>query len=240
MTCNFDRQFNSLHKNSGLTWLPWVGKNYEKNRVLVLGESNYANNDAGKTALEAKRAVDGNINFTREVVYDLGLRQIKLGVKKLHRSNMTFGRLVRLLSPHGDGVGATTGEHRQVWHDIAYMDVVQNAVSWVNDNKKKQRERPSTEAFFNGWRVVMKVLEVLKPRMIIVLGVALSKTFFKSTKKDFREISINDVRLPEPFTYKNESLKVKVIPIAHPASFRKSWSMQKWKQYLQSCMVTTN
>jgi hypothetical protein len=41
-----------LIESKDIKWLPWVGKDYEKSKILLVGESHYQNNEKDKVAQE--------------------------------------------------------------------------------------------------------------------------------------------------------------------------------------------
>ena len=42
LTTKFDDEFKKI---TGLTWLPWVGKNFDNCKILIVAESHYTNTD---------------------------------------------------------------------------------------------------------------------------------------------------------------------------------------------------
>lgn len=139
MDSRFDEEFRKI---LGLSWLPWIGSEYDDNGILVLGESNYSNDDPA--------SVDADANFTRSVVRDLALRS----------GNDTFDRISKFLNPNcRKWRETTTEEDRKSWARIAFMDVSQRCVIAGG--------RPVPADLVKGWAAVRKVIELLNPKVII-------------------------------------------------------------------------
>ena len=162
-----DRGFVKLHKEGILTWYPWVGANYQPGGLMVIGESNYADSDEGKSPEEACEKVDMDVNFTREVVNKFCINH--------EEYNKTLDGISKVLSI--DGFAA---DSYFVWQRIAYMDVIQKAMRglpkkpvperWVK-YKGVGRERPGCERLWKwGWRAVLKVIDILKPGVLLLVG----------------------------------------------------------------------
>ncbi|MBQ7396424.1 MAG: hypothetical protein IJW08_07780 [Lentisphaeria bacterium] len=51
LTTKFDDEFKKI---TGLTWLPWVGKNFDNCKILIVAESHYTNTD-DQTLVQQKK-----------------------------------------------------------------------------------------------------------------------------------------------------------------------------------------
>src|SRR5690554_6944412 len=65
----FDKNFDEIE---GLTWYPWVGKNYTNKdfKVLVIGESQYAVDEDGEFCEETSEAFLKDKEISREFFFD--------------------------------------------------------------------------------------------------------------------------------------------------------------------------
>jgi hypothetical protein len=63
---------NDLLNVSGLTWLPWIGKDFKKNkkRLLIVGESHYALGDNDEEYQKRFQDATDTKSFTRECIYE--------------------------------------------------------------------------------------------------------------------------------------------------------------------------
>ena len=161
-----------IHNEEAITWYPWVGVDYKEGGLLVIGESNYADGDMGETPEKACKALEDNVNFTREMV--------RLFIINRDKANKTFTGISNVLCDNSLLSSNMVVIGRSVWKRIAYMDVIQTAMqglpeegvptppAWANC---KKRQRPKEKKLWtNGWRAVLKVIKVLKPNSILFVG----------------------------------------------------------------------
>ena len=164
-TRKFDKAFEKLRK-SGLTWYPWVGKDYESNRLMVIGESNYVNKEIPNEPLDiALQRVGSDEYFERKVVDCLGCCG--------NQQNKTMNALFKMLA--GKGV-----LQKVFWRLVAMMELLQQPVigyGW-SENKKK----PSADQFVEDAKVVMSVMKIIIPTHVLFVGKSVWLAFMKMVK----------------------------------------------------------
>lgn len=210
---SYDKEFRKLKKSAGLTWLPWVGKEYRNEKILVIGESNYT--DKGWTS-----TVDKDIMYTRKVVDHICFR-------RMHRQSQTLPNIARMLNVFK---GGKLDIVPMVWPKIAFVDVCQRCLEQVG----KKRERPSEEDIVNGWRTIFALIRILKPRFLIFMG---------KSAADFLsdEVQGMQVNCPIACSRKNDSrhkhaiirtgnMQIPMILLPHPSN---GFSHNDWRQYLR-------
>lgn len=148
----FDISLNPSLKN-GLCWLPWVGKDYSRQKIklLLVGESHYASKRE-RTPTQQLCDVDEvseDKNFTRDVVYQ----------SRICRwwSTPTLSRINWSL------VGRDNFDGKLIWNKIAFYNFVQRPMKTID-------ERPTWEEFASGWRNFIDVACVLKPTICVFIG----------------------------------------------------------------------
>ena len=161
-----------LHEDGVITWYPWVGVDYKEGGLMVVGESNYADGDMGDSPEKACKAVNDNVNFTKEMV-------MRFSIKR-NDTNKTFTGISKVLCYDSLLTSDIVDIGCSVWRRIAYMDVIQKAMQGLPNRKKKlipnawenrkHRERPSKELWEPGWLAVLNVIEILKPDAILFVG----------------------------------------------------------------------
>ena len=160
--------FESLHEKGVLQWKPWIGNGYQIGGLMVVGESNYADADDGKTLDAAVAEVNGNWNFTQDVV--------ELFCISRKQPNRTFDGITYLLKPSEDNVADVSFK---VWHSIAYMDVIQCAMKGKGYGGNA-RQRPADNLWKPGWSAVAEVIKVLRPSRLLFVG---SELAYHSTSR---------------------------------------------------------
>lgn len=133
-------------------FIPHVGINYTKTKLLVLGESHYCGelcNDCGLCGAHPECA-----NFTSNVVNDY-----------LNTNNEREGWMNTYLKFERSMVGHKTdiNESRHIWDEVAFYNYLQVPMSAPRKAGTKAQYKAAEDAFFS-------VLESLKPRLMIVWG----------------------------------------------------------------------
>lgn len=162
----YDERFDVVN---GLTWLPWVGKNYNNARLLVVGESNYADRLEPETVESAVGRVNGDRWFTRKIVSAFGADR--------NISNKTFDGIARMLNVNGDLREVDAESSLAVWKKVAYVDLLQCALrglGWGPDKRARPSEgrtKNEARAFWEeGCRVIFSLIDLLRPHAILCVG----------------------------------------------------------------------
>lgn len=173
-----------------LTFLPFVGQNYEQIefKILVLGESHHYDGDFNNIPND----------LTQNVVSDY-LKFKKTGV---HHENWmrTFTRFSNIFN----GYTLTNTETISFWESVAFYNFVQYPTH-------ESRQSPSPMHFTNSIDAFNEVLKSLDPDFIIFWGHRLWNNFPKQNHKQeiYKGKTIHFLELVKTYPFK-------VIP--HPAS----------------------
>jgi len=210
----------SRREGSGLTWYPWVGKNYQKqkHRILVVAESHYTDEVSPQKAQENVKKYFNDVQLTRDVVAGCPING--------DWSNVTFSNMHRAL------LGTTDFEGYRFWQEIAFYNFIQRPMQIRGD----LRERPTPEDFFAGWKTFISVAELLQPSCCIFIGLAASNYLnqalddlgIEHTALTWGD-TLNNVYLRNPVTISIKSRKVDTLFIKHTSTF---FSWECWNEYL--------
>lgn len=224
ISTKYDIKFLSALKN-GLSWLPWIGKDYPNSgtKVLLVGESHYASG-SNFSNLEQMCAVDSTAdyeNFTREVIWE--------SIIQKRWSSPTFDNINRIL------VGSNNFPGRQLWNKIAFYNFVQRPMKTCN-------ERPTRHDYDSGWRNFMDVIKIIEPSVCIFIGVS-ATNFFDDAMSNL-DVEHSNVVLD---TFLNScwareatvTLNGKEIHIHSIRHAGHHFSWKSWKEYLEQKLPET-
>jgi hypothetical protein len=152
ITRQYDEQLQGI---PGLLWLPWIGLNYAnppgRKRLLVVAESHYTSKEDPAAAEREIEEVSTDREYTRECVCE--------SLVKVEWTVPTFRNLNKLLL----GQNGKFGE--QFWMRSGYCNLVQRQLRLYNG------ERPNYMDFIQGWRTLFRMIEVIEPSAILMIGV---------------------------------------------------------------------
>lgn len=211
----FDKQFEKAQQNSGLTWYPWVGKNYTACplRVLVVGESHY---DKNPDTIQAWQDPNG----TRECIAESCIYSGWF--------NRTWSNLAFTLA------GTSNLKKEALWKHIAYYNFVQRVMDYAT-----QQERPNGNDFIQGWKSFIPVIETLKPDYCIFVGVT-AANFFNYSMDELKmpHTPVQGLAMINGAYPRRASISVggKEIPILFMKHCGTRFSWSEWHSLLQTEM----
>ena len=146
-----------------LSWLPWIGSEYFKNnnRLLIIGESQYAQGETAIAYKEDLTRVSG-IDFTRNAVLQTQIQN--------HYKHPALDNLLKALFGNG------SIDKEKLWKSIAFYNFVQRVMDYSSFDSKKT-EQPTITDFDEGWKVFVEVVKILKPTDCIFIGVSAATPF---------------------------------------------------------------
>jgi hypothetical protein len=157
---NLDRSHDDELKGiEGLFYLPWIGAQYRRatEKVMIVAESVYVYEPN-----ESARAAVSKRDFVRLVVSEHGLDFDLTGGPI---RNLNLARNVESFIADGE---MSRAERQAFWPSIVYHEHVQRPLSSLN-------ERPTPRDYADGAPVLRRVVEFLRPTVIIYLGTDLKK-----------------------------------------------------------------
>jgi len=202
------------NKIKGLYYLPWIGKDYINSnaKLLVLGESNYIDEE-GYGEEEDWNQILMKQNFT-EILEGVTLYRPLVNLTKAIYNKKDLSR----------------NEMSDIGNKIAFSNIVQRPL-------KNRKERPINIDFYNGWKAILKVIKIIKPKNIIVIGVVSIEILKDLAHEenmgifDFKKCKekINNV-FPRNFCITNNDENINCIAIRHTSSF---FSWNKWHKFIK-------
>ncbi|HHT82529.1 MAG TPA: hypothetical protein GX003_03740 [Acholeplasmataceae bacterium] len=214
-TNTYEELFNEV---KGLTWLPWVGSNYNENRLLLVGESHYAQGDNGEEDLDCYNSFLRDKNATISIVEDV-----------LDGSTWNF-----FTNTHYALTGNDNVDREAFWKNVAFYNFIQRPMHTTGD-------RPSPSDYKTGWEVFFELLKVIKPTHCIFLGSGGSKYLWPLVEKNDDIEFIKDKCTIEQWDKKIgrffgkvahlefEDVSTDITFIRHPSAFFKK---EEWHNYL--------
>jgi len=217
----FDQSLDFLFED-GLSWYPWVGKNYANTGggLLIVGESHYTCEQDEEQAHQGVERFMANRDYTREVVGQCPITR--------RWNNRLFDNIPKAL------VGPNNIEAEILWKELAFYNFVQRPMEY------HYKERPSSEDFAQGWLVFLGVMKVLRPRTCVFIGVAASNSFnevmsdlgIKHSKIKWSG-RLNNIYLRSPVSIEYGGVSTRIVFIKHASSY---FSWKNWHVYLQEEM----
>ena len=169
------------------TFNPWIGSRFaadgiDGRRLLILGESHHGGEGCNYAG------------FTAEVI-----RKEALG-ENGHARRRFFARVQRLVI--GGRGGLSDEERTDFWSRVAFYNFIQSAL-------ESSRDRPTEEMWQAGQACLPETLEELKPDVVLVLGIELSRKLLPMPSS----ISVCVVQHPSApgFTYDEGQPKVRAV-----------------------------
>lgn len=208
-----------LAEASGLTWLPWVGENYENlssnRRVLIVGESHYSSK---KTEEEVKKEIDeymNDPNSTRDMVEETLINW------EWYTSTLSNIHYL-CYAPENT---------QQFWADLCYYNFIQRPMRYYPE----PAERPNWQDFTTGWEVFLKVVEILEPSQVLMIGVESANHFDGFMQQHNRKHGgvIKTEKVGRAYA-RSATVKVgqKTIPLHFIRHCGQYFSSDKWSEYL--------
>ncbi len=211
----------ALKNVKGLTWLPWVGREFaeQQRRLLVVGESHYAQ---GNTEEEFKEDVrcQQHPDFTRNLVRETEIENLYP---------------ITLLQNFWKAFFSHTPTDSAHYNKVTFYNFIQRPMDYRAATKDAGKAVPVAKDFKNGWQVFPEVVRLLKPTDIIVLSLTAGKGFgnLKITPgvSDFKYEYASKIQEVSPLTgsFTMDGHPVQVTFIKHCSSY---FSPAAWHEFL--------
>ena len=135
-----------------INWLPWVGDNYNKTKLLVVAESYYVPDGDSDDYIR-------DVNWTRRHVLK-------------HAPNNLQSKLITNTARAILNKNVTVEEQTEVWNSVAQINLIQRILP-----SRRAEDRPTLDDFTTGWESFMKIKTVLKPERCLFIGVSAAASF---------------------------------------------------------------
>ena len=159
MTTEYDEQFQSV---PDLKWNPWVGKNYHKTGILILGMSTDARDEGWK------EAADKNANASRQIVAWVNSENDEpFDYESDPRHTRSFKNTTQMFIEAADGKQNNKENRAAFWELVAFNNFVQDVVK-----KDTQIWDVDKEIFSRSYDALTATINIIQPKLILVWGVA--------------------------------------------------------------------
>lgn len=167
LNTDFDQKLNTIQ---GLTWLPWIGKDFhnQQERLLIVGESHYSDGDS-LDAFNKNIALAEDKYFTRNMIE-------QTQIKKLYEHKALSNLFSALY-------GKNTMNEKDVWSKISFYNFVQRSMNYSNIHDQKKTEQPTIKDFDFGWEIFVQMVKIIKPTKCIFIGVRAAEPFERMMDK---------------------------------------------------------
>jgi len=201
-----------------LTWIPWVGDNYESSekKILVVGESHYYDpyfkNDS--SFKEHKR-----LDYTQHIVNAIGVGLEREKRDKRHATMYeNFYRSIRFENQ----------KREDFWHSVSFYNFIQQPMH-------SRKQRPNNKMIAKAWNSFKSVVDILKPDVVIFIGVKCCDGFneFVMDKGSLLKVEtkISNKQIPRSASVIANSKELPIHFIKHSSSF---YSGDKWRKYFEA------
>lgn len=205
---SFDSKLSQI---KDLKWMPWIGANFEKSNVLIIGESFYDDGDGWP---------EYDPIAPRSLVLNQGLQSFK--PEFANRKLFTIVEKTILNQEY-----TSFDEREKFWTSTAYLNLVQRTLP-------SRDEMPNNDDFDFGWLTTIEVIKLLKPQICIVLGYASIGRLGFILANNLLEVSYSPKefhRKPYILNLDFEVFQTKMIPIYHPTGSR-GYNYEKWAEII--------
>ncbi|HTM65641.1 MAG TPA: hypothetical protein VL093_04940 [Flavipsychrobacter sp.] len=133
----------SLAQILNLKYLPWIGDNFSDTGLLIVGDSHYDDGDGW---------LEGNKLATRQMILNNGVHD-RFPARFLNAIELLFCN--RTLEQN---------DRAKFWQKLGYMNLVQRLMA-------SSAERPSDKDFDQGWEVCLDIINIIRPKYCVKLGI---------------------------------------------------------------------
>ena len=207
MTKKYDEQFQAV---PDLKWSPWVGKNYHKTGILILGMSTHQNNDGDWTKDSGRDASRTFFDFDHENCTEHG----------------AFSNTSKMFLD-GAGVALNQHSHSGFWESVAFNNYYQVAVPERGASPECADDiEGAKNAFF-------ATIKIIKPKLVVVWGVTLAGDMgLPNVEKRQNNIGSRSGAYPMVFVGDNETPPI--VWIQHPSALVGDNHQDQWFEFLLS------
>lgn len=216
MNKHLDTSVDVFFENAdGITWLPYVGKNYfnSDRKILIVGESHYVPIDE-----DADFYLDRT--WTRQFILKEGLQLKPWNISE--KKNNLIREVEKTV------LGRTENDF---WYDVSYFNLIQRLLPSI-----KGKDRPNYNDIVNGLLVFKEIFKKIEPEFVLFCGVEAAK-HFKAVIED-NDFRIDDYKnpktminrcYPRSFTLNYNNQSVNCFFIKHPSS---GYSFEPWRDFI--------
>lgn len=209
MTNKYDDRFQSVKE---LKWDPWVGKDYAKTKIFILGKSTYHRQDECEKEWSADWVDEGKYCRTPN-------RTLVTECFEGDR-HKPFSATAKMMI-EGCGKEDVDENHQTFWASLAFANHCQNIVSGPQGACDSNEQ--ANIAF-------QQILDIIEPALVIIWGVGLFGTMYQNCEP--RDPPAGKTR---PRILPAGEAHPVMVGIQHPSLF---FNRKKWFEFLSTDEVT--
>lgn len=214
---SYDLQFEKI---AGLSWNPWVGKDYAggERRVLIVGESHYIKEESEEVTQSNMERFKSDKSFTRACLNEVLIDG--------DWGNRTYLNLMEALCDR-----SVVTEDKEMLQRIAFYNFIQRLLDY------SCKERPQAEDYRTAWECFLKVVNVLQPTDCVLVGLESTQAFeevmsehgIRHSGIETQEVVNNSY--PRKATLELESGNIlDILFIRHSSAY---FSPEQWHEFLK-------
>lgn len=208
LTLTMDNSLDIVFKaQPNLEWLPWVGKNFDDKKLLIVGDSHFEDGHNWQKGFAGTTR-----HVMKQCVFDETTKQF--GKSKILKSIERTIYNKKFVTKH---------ESQSLWNSSAYFNLVQ-------DLMPDRRTAPSDAQLDKGWRNFLDLISILRPTMIIKCGMrgfGRLGYVMHTERKEWNFSHSEFVQKPRVLNISNGDYKTKIVFIKHPSG-RGGFSYSDW------------
>jgi hypothetical protein len=182
-----------------LRWAPWIGKNYQRTQLLILGESFYEENSPSEDGNEP----DNPRNLIKTHAFSS---------KDSINSNFFY----KIANTVLDNEKPTNDKFDDFWRSVAFVNFIQPC---IEAKRFKGKPRQLIANFESYWLALLQVIELIHPKLIIKTGeLGLERlAYLLADESHGWEYNLDEF-YQKPYIIKLEKkgYKLKIVCIDHP------------------------
>lgn len=209
---DYDEQLEDI---CDLRWAPWIGKNYKKSQLLILGECFYdedspydvGNEPDNPRNLIKTHAYSSNDSINSNFFYKIA--EIVLNIEKPINDNLD-----------------------EFWRSVAFVNFIQPC---IEAKRFKGKPRQLIANFESYWLALLQVIELIQPKLIIKTGeLGLERLVYLLADESHGWKYNLDEFYQKPYIIKLEKdgYKLKIVCIDHPTR-NDNYDSQYWSKIIQ-------
>jgi hypothetical protein len=204
ITTPFD---NDLLQISSFAYQPWIGENFAKTKIQIIGDSHYDDGDDW---------LPNNKQATRQLINNNGVNSDNPKFSKA-----PFLRVVEKIISNRQ---LTLPQERAAfWKNVSFLNLSQRLMPTI-------KERPTDADFDLGWETFLKYALVTKPTICIKLGIdGIGRLgyFLNNNETDWKRNVKEFYTRPFVLNLTNGDYHLKIVVINHPTGSR-GFDTAKW------------
>lgn len=219
MDAKTDIYNSSFEKLTKLTWFPWIGSKYTKGingkRLLLVGESHYAQDENGNFDPECYDDYMNDKNSTQKIIEsNIDQKEERIIFKNTYKSLL-----------------GTEDINKEIfWSNVSYYNFIQRMM-------ETREDRPTKADYSQGWNVFYELLKIIKPTHCLFLGSSCTEFLYRSlSQKENINITLEqwDEKIGRCYgkiaQINYEGTTTDLTFIRHPSAY---FDWQAWNAYLK-------